>query len=119
MKKYDIAKEITKNLKKDNKKKGINDNKGKCIEPNVSHKRKQSSIAWRECAFKFKPGDNTKVICGQCELEGNYHEQTRGEGTSSLRRHLEVKHPTFWGNINCVPDGKQPKMSKYTYSQAE
>ena len=44
-KKADIEKEITKILKKDNKKKGINDNKGKCIEPNASHTRKKTSIA--------------------------------------------------------------------------
>ena len=62
MKKYDIAKEITKNLKKDNKKKGINDNKGKCIEPNASHTRKKTSIAWSEGAFKSKPDDKTKVL---------------------------------------------------------
>ena len=45
MKKADIEKEI-------NTKKGINDNKEKCIELKASHKRKWRSIAWNKGAFK-------------------------------------------------------------------
>ena len=75
--------------------------------------------AWREGAFKFKPGDNTKVIYGQCELQGIFHEQVKGESVSSLLTHLKVKHPIFWMKIKGLSDCKQQKVSTYFYGTGD
>ena len=119
MKKDDIAKEITKNLKKDNKKKWINNNKGKCIEPNASHTRIKLVLLGEKVPLSINPMIRP-VICGQCELQGIYHEQKKGGSgsTTALLMHLKTKHHTFWSKHEGLPDEKQKKVSSYFYGMA-
>ena len=104
-----------------NIKKEINDNKIKGIKPKLSHTRKRRSVVWSKGAFKEKPGDESKVICEQCALQGKAHEYgtCKDSTTTSLRRHLEAKHPRFWKKINTVAGAKQPKVSKYLNSKPD
>ena len=116
-KKDDKTVDITKGIKKNNKKKGKNGNKGKCTQPNASGTRRKTSIAWKEGAFKCKPGDSTKVICGQCALEGRDYEQklVNGGSTSSLLTHLKNHHPIFYKKHEGLPDEKQRQFASYFY----
>ena len=104
-----------------NIRKEINANKKKGIKPKPSHTRKRRSVVWSKGAFKEKPGDESKVICEQCALQGKAHEYgtCKDSTTTSLCHHLEAKHPRFWKKINTVAGAKQPKVSKYLNSKPD
>merc|ERR1712105_395691 len=56
-------------------------------------------MGWSDGAFKYKTShdgtpDKSVAICQQCDQSMKKH-----SSTSNLKKHLEVKHPTFWTKI--------------------
>ncbi|KAG8579101.1 hypothetical protein GDO81_010716 [Engystomops pustulosus] len=76
--------------------------------PNVSRRqapvaRARFSEVWR--FFKETPDDRRTVVCNLCQTRISRGSTTTSLSTTSMRRHMNAKHPTQWHQAHSPPAG--------------